>query len=56
MNYSVASVPTSMFHDSGAARMCKGKSDLKKRLLRETSSRIVETNQTAVVLGGSAIL
>ena len=45
-----------MFHDSGAARMCKAKSDLKKRLARETSSRIVETNQAAIVLDGSAIL
>jgi len=36
--------------------MWKAKSDLKKRLARETSSRIAETNQAAVVLDGSAIL
>ena len=45
-----------MFHDSVAVRMCKAKADLKKRLARETSSRIVETNQAAVFLDGSAIL
>ena len=45
-----------MFHDSVAVRMCKAKTDLKKRLARETSSRIVETNQAAVFLDGSAIL
>ena len=56
LRYELAPVPTLMFHDSSAARMCKAKSDLKKRLFRETSSRIVETNQAAVVLGGSAIL
>ena len=56
LSYELAPVPTSMHHDSGAARMCKAKSDLNKRLARETSSRIVETNQTAVVLDGSAIL
>ena len=56
LSYELAPVPTSMFHDSGAARMCKAKSDLKKRLARETSSKVVETNQAAVVLDGSAIL
>ena len=56
LSYELAPVPTSMFLDSGAARMCKAKSDLKKRLAREASSRIVETNQAAVVLDGSAIL
>ena len=56
LRHELAPVPTSMFHDSGAARMCKAKSDLKKRLARESSSRIVETNQAAIVLDGSAIL
>ena len=56
LRHELAPVPTSMFHDSGAARMCKAKSDLKKRLARETSSRIVETNQAAIALDGSAIL
>lgn len=45
-----------MKDDSGAARMCNARGDLKKRLARETSSRIVETNQAAIVLDGSAIL
>ena len=49
LRHELAPVPTSMFHDSGAARMCKAKSDLKKRLARETSSRIVETNQAAII-------
>ena len=56
LSYELAPVPTSLFHDNGVAIMCKAKSDLKKRLARETSSRIVETNQAAVVLDGSAIL
>ena len=37
LRHELAPVPTSMFHNSGAARMCKAKSDLKKRLARETS-------------------
>ena len=41
LRHELAPVPTSMFHDSGAARMCKAKSYLKKRLAREISSRIV---------------
>ena len=56
LRHELAPVPTSMFHDSGAVQMCKAKSDLKKRLARETLSRIVETDQTAIVLDGSAIL
>ena len=56
LSYELAPVPASMFHDSGAARMCKAKSDLRKRLARETSLRIVETNQPTAVLDGSAIL
>ena len=55
LRHELAPVPTSMFHDSAAAKMCKAKSDLKKRLARETSSRIFETNQAAIVLDGSAI-
>ena len=56
LSYELAPVPTLMFHDSDASIMCKAKSDLKKRLARETSSRIVETNQAAVVPDSSAIL
>lgn len=56
IRHELAPVRASVFHDSGAARMCKAKSDLKKRLARETSSRIVGTNQASIVLDGSAIL
>ena len=38
LSHELAPVPTSMFHDSGAMRICKAKSDLKKRLAREASS------------------
>lgn len=45
LRHELAPVRTSVFHDSGAARTCKAKTGLKKRLARETSSRIVGTNQ-----------
>ena len=31
LSHELAPVPTAMFHDSGAMRICKAKSDLKKR-------------------------
>ena len=45
----------SMFHDSGAMRICKAKSDLKKRLAKE-ASRCSTFNFAASVLDGSAVL
>ena len=49
-------MPTSMFHDSSAIRICKAKSDLKKRLAKEASSRCSTSNVAASVLDGSAVL
>ena len=49
-------MPTSMFHDSGAMRICKAKSDLKKRLAKEALSRYSTSNVAASVLDGSAVL
>ena len=45
-----------MFHDSGAMRVCKGKSDLKKRLAKEISSRHSTSRVGTAVLDGSAVL
>ena len=55
ISHELAPVPTSMFHDDGSMRICKGKSDLKKRLAIETSPRQCNS-VNAVVLDGSAIL
>ena len=56
LSHELAPVPTSMFHDSGAMRICKAKSDLKKRLAKEASSRCSTSNVAASVLDGSAVL
>ena len=39
-----------------AMRLCKGKSDLKKRLAKESSTRVSNCDVAAVVLDGSAVL
>ena len=39
LSHELAPVSTSIFHDSGAMRICKAKSDLKKPLAKEGSSR-----------------
>ena len=49
-------MPMSMFHDSSAMRICKAKSDFKKRLAKEASSRCSTSNVAASVLDGSAVL
>ena len=56
LSHELAPVPTSMFLDSGAMRICKAKSDLKKRLAKEASSRCNTSNVAATVLDGSAVL
>lgn len=56
LSHELSPVPTSMFHDSGAMRLCTGKSDLKKRLAKEVSSRFSTSDVVAVVLDGSAVL
>ena len=45
-----------MFDASGMMRICKSKSDLKNRLLKETSSRCAVLSVAATVLDGSAVL
>lgn len=45
-----------MFHDFGVMRICKAKSDLKKRLAKESSSRCGTSTVAAKVLDGSAVL
>ena len=50
LNHELAPVPLSMFHDSGAMRIGKAKSDLKKRLVKKASSRCSTSNVTASVL------
>ena len=49
-------MPMSMFHDSGAMRICKAKSYLKKLLAKEESPRCSKSNAVASVLDGSAVL
>ena len=44
-----------MFDDSGMMRIRKSKSDLKNRLLKETSSRCAVSSVAATVLDGSAV-
>ena len=56
LRYELAPVPTSMFHDFGAMRICKAKSDLKRRLAKEASSRCCTFNVAASVLDGFAVL
>ena len=56
LSHELAPVPTSMFHDSGAMRICKAKSDLKKWLAKEASSRCSTSIVAASVLDGSAVL
>ena len=56
LSHELAAVPTSVFHDSGAMRICKAKSDLKKRLGKEASSQCSTSNVAASVLDGSAVL
>jgi len=56
LSHELAPVPTSNFHDSGAMKSCKAKSDLKKRLAKEASSRCSKFNVGASVLDGSAVL
>jgi len=56
LSHELAPVPTSMFHDSGVMRICKAKSDLKKPLTKESSSRCSTSTVTANVLDGSAEL
>ena len=46
---------TSMFHDSGAMRICKEKLDLKKGLAKEASLQCSKSNVAASVLDGSAV-
>ena len=55
LSHELAPVPTSMFQDSGAVRLCKGKSDLKNRLAKEASSRCSISSVTSILLDGSAI-
>ena len=55
LTYELVPVPTAMFHDSGAMRICKAKSDLKKQLAKESSSRGT-SNVSAIFLDGSAVL
>jgi hypothetical protein len=45
-----------MFLDSGAMRICKAKSELKKRLAKEALSRCNMPNVAETVLDGSAVL
>ena len=52
LSHELAPVPT-MFHDSDAMRICKAKSDLKKRLAKEGSSRCSMFNVVASVLHGN---
>ena len=56
LSHELTPVPTSMFYDSGAMRMCKAKQDLKKGLAKEASSRCSTSNVAASVLDGSAVL
>ena len=56
LHHELSPVPTSMFHDSGAMRVCKGKSDLKKRLAKEISLRHTTSRVGTAVLDGSAVL
>jgi len=56
LSHELATVSTSMFHDSGVMRICKAKSDLKKRLAKESSSRCSTSTVAANVLDGSAVL
>ena len=56
LTHELAPVPTSMFDASGMMRICKSKSDLKNRLLKETSSRCAVSSVAATVLDGSAVL
>ena len=52
----LAPEPTSMFHDFGATRICKAKSDFNERLAKEASSRCSTSKVAARVLDGSAVL
>lgn len=56
LSHELAPVPTSMFQDSGAMRICKAKAELKKRLAKESSTRRTASNVTTCVLDGSAVL
>ena len=56
LSHELAPVPKSMFHASGAMKICKEKSDLKKQLAKEASSRCSTSNVAASVLDGSAVL
>ena len=56
LTHELAPVPTSMFDASAMMRICKSKSDLKNRLLKETSSRCAVSSVAATVLDGSAVL
>ena len=56
LSHELAPVPTSMFHDSGAMRICNTISNLKKRLANEESLRCSMSNVTATVLDGSDVL
>ncbi|CAB3980025.1 Hypothetical predicted protein [Paramuricea clavata] len=56
LSHELAPVPTSMFLDSGAMRICKATSEFKKRLAKEASSRCNMSTVAATVLDGSAVL
>ena len=45
-----------MFDDCGVLRICKSKSDLKNRLLKESTSRRAHSSVTATILDGSTVL
>ena len=56
LSYELASVPTSMFTDTGDLRISKAKSELKKQLQSAVSVRLTEKETTCYILDGSAIL
>ena len=56
LSHELAPVPTSMFYDFGTMRICKEKSNLKKLLAKEASSRCSTSNVAASVLDGPAVL
>ena len=56
LSHKLSPVPTFMFYYSGAMRICTGKSDLRKRMAKEASTRLSTSEVVAALLDGSAVL
>lgn len=56
LSHELAPVPTLMFHDSGAMKICKAKAQLKRQLAKESSTQHNASNVSTCVLDGFAAL